>query len=99
MTRPRYRQTTCRDRPPPSGRSASGNRWNRRRVAASGRPPAGTADDGEPALQRNFRRLSARAFTATMMLEPDIERAATSGRSVKPHGSKTPAAIGRASEL
>jgi hypothetical protein len=45
------------------------------------------------------RRLRARAFTATRMLEPDIEMAAISGRSVSPRGSKTPAAIGSASEL
>jgi hypothetical protein len=44
-------------------------------------------------------RFSASALTATMMLEPDMEMAAISGRSVKPQGSKTPAAIGRASEL
>jgi hypothetical protein len=43
--------------------------------------------------------LSTRAFTATRTLEPDMEIAAISGRSVRPHGSKTPAAIGKASEL
>jgi hypothetical protein len=43
--------------------------------------------------------LSSSAFTATSTLEPDIEIAAISGRSVSPNGSKTPAAIGRASEL
>jgi hypothetical protein len=45
------------------------------------------------------RRLSRRALTATSTLEPDMEMAASSGRSVKPQGSKTPAAIGSASEL
>src|SRR6266540_4792650 len=45
------------------------------------------------------RRLSRRALTATSTLEPDIEMAASSGRRVKPQGSNTPAAIGRASEL
>jgi hypothetical protein len=34
--------------------------------------------------------LRASAFTATRTLDPDIEIAAISGRSVKPHGSKTP---------
>jgi hypothetical protein len=32
-------------------------------------------------------------------LEPDIEIAAISGRSINPNGSNTPAAIGSASEL
>jgi hypothetical protein len=45
-------------------------------------------------------RLSRRAFTATRKLEPDMDRAAISGRSTSPNaGSKTPAAIGRATEL
>ena len=44
-------------------------------------------------------RFSASAFTATRMLDPDIEIAAISGRKVSPHGAKTPAAIGSASEL
>ena len=47
----------------------------------------------------SFKRLSATAFNATMMLEPLIEMAAISGRKVSPQGEKTPAAIGRASEL
>ena len=34
-----------------------------------------------------------------MMLEPAIVIAAISGRRVRPSGSKTPAAMGRASEL
>ena len=34
-----------------------------------------------------------------MMLEPAMVIAAISGRRVRPHGSKTPAAIGSASEL
>jgi hypothetical protein len=42
---------------------------------------------------------SARALTATMTLEPDIEIAPTSGRSMNPIGSRTPAASGMASEL
>ena len=45
------------------------------------------------------KRFSATALTATMMLEPAIEMAATSGRRTRPSGSKTPAAIGSASEL
>ena len=48
----------------------------------------------------NFRRLSRRALTATKKLEPDIERAATSGRSTSPNaGWNTPAAMGRAIAL
>jgi hypothetical protein len=40
------------------------------------------------------------AFTATRRLDPDIERAAISGRSTSPKaGSNTPAAIGSATEL
>jgi hypothetical protein len=39
------------------------------------------------------------ALTATRTLEPDIEIAAISGLRVRPQGSKTPAAVGRASEL
>jgi hypothetical protein len=34
-----------------------------------------------------------------MTLEPDIEIAPTSGRRMNPIGSRTPAAIGMASEL
>jgi hypothetical protein len=45
------------------------------------------------------RRLSATALSATITLEPAIEMAPTSGRSTNPSGSKTPAAIGSASEL
>ena len=41
-----------------------------------------------------------RALTATMTLEPDIDSAATSGRSTKPSdGAKTPAAMGSAIAL
>ena len=47
----------------------------------------------------SLRRLSAMALTATRTLEPDMEIAAISGRSVSPHLAKTPAAIGSASEL
>ena len=36
------------------------------------------------------------AFTATMMLEPDMLIAAISGLSVKPMGSSAPAAMGMA---
>jgi len=47
---------------------------------------------------RSLRRR--RAFTATRTLEPDMDRAAISGRSASPNaGSKTPAAIGSATEL
>ncbi len=46
-----------------------------------------------------FSRFSETALTATMMLEPAIERAAISGRSTNRAGSNTPAAIGRAMVL
>jgi hypothetical protein len=42
------------------------------------------------------RRFRATALSATMMLEPAIEMAPTSGRRTKPSGSKTPAATGSA---
>lgn len=46
------------------------------------------------------RRFSSKAFIATMKLDPDIEIAAISGRSTSPNtGSKTPAAMGNATEL
>jgi hypothetical protein len=39
-------------------------------------------------------------LTATIRLEPDMDRAAISGRSTRPRaGSNTPAAIGRAMAL
>lgn len=44
-------------------------------------------------------RFSISALTATRTLEPLIEIAAISGRSVSPHLAKTPAAMGRAREL
>src|SRR5260370_29934463 len=48
----------------------------------------------------SFRPLRSSALTATSRLEPDIERAAISGRRTRPKlGSKTPAAIGIAIEL
>ena len=44
-----------------------------------------------------MRRLSIRALTATIRLEPDIDMAAISGRSANPNaGTRTPAAIGSA---
>jgi hypothetical protein len=42
---------------------------------------------------RSGNRLSESAFTATRTLEPDMEIAPISGRSVTPSGSKIPAAI------
>ena len=47
--------------------------------------------DGEHRLRGRGPRMSARAFTATRMLDPDIEIAAISGRSVRPHFENTPA--------
>jgi hypothetical protein len=54
--------------------------------------------DGQARVRRagSRRRLSATALSATMMLEPAMEMAPTSGRRTKPSGSKTPAATGRA---
>jgi len=49
--------------------------------------------------RETFKRFKASALTATRTLDPDIEIAAISGRRVRPNGSKTPAAIGSASEL
>jgi hypothetical protein len=44
--------------------------------------------------------LSRSALTATKKLDPDIDKAATSGRSTNPKaGSNTPAAMGRAIAL
>jgi hypothetical protein len=48
----------------------------------------------------SFSRLSSSALTATSRLDPDIARAAISGRSTRPNlGSKTPAAMGIAIAL
>ena len=48
----------------------------------------------------SLSRLSITALTATMMLDPDIDSAAISGRSTRPReGSNTPAAIGKAMTL
>ena len=48
----------------------------------------------------SFSLLSINALTATMRLEPDMDRAAISGRSTNPSvGANTPAAIGRAITL
>ena len=48
----------------------------------------------------SFSLFSINALTATMKLDPDIDRAAISGRRTKPsEGSKTPAAMGRAITL
>lgn len=68
---------------------------------ASPRPWAGSETGaGSKSAAGRRSRLRARALTATMMLEPDIDRAAISGRSTSPiEGSKTPAAMGRATEL
>src|SRR6266545_8057052 len=62
-------------------------------VVASGRVPP--TRKGQPVgVAGSRRRLSAKALTATMKLEPDIDSAAISGRSTSPKaGSNTPAAI------
>lgn len=45
-------------------------------------------------------RLRPSALTATMKLDPDMDKAAISGRSTSPNaGAKTPAAMGRATAL
>jgi len=55
---------------------------------------------GRPPYPGKRSRFSRSAFTATNRLEPDIESAAISGRSTSPNaGSKTPEAIGIATEL
>jgi hypothetical protein len=43
--------------------------------------------------------LRRRALTVTMMHEPDMERAAISGRRVSARGANTPAAMGSARVL
>ena len=48
----------------------------------------------------SLSRLSIRALTATMKLDPDIDSAAISGRRTRPNeGSKIPAAMGSAMTL
>ena len=81
---------------PPRGRrgawrSTVDGRWSRRSRESS---------SVRHAIGRGSRsRFNDTALTATMMLDPAIEMAATSGARTKPRGSKTPAAIGSASEL
>ena len=71
-----------------------------RRQPGRARPALRVDTAGIPYWGRGSRsRFSATALRATSKLEPDIEIAAISGLSVTPKGSKTPAAIGRASEL
>jgi hypothetical protein len=53
----------------------------------------------ESARRGSFSLFRASALSATRTLEPDIEIAAISGRSVSPQVENTPAAIGIASEL
>ena len=50
-------------------------------------------------VNERIARLQEQGRFALAMMEPDIEMAAISGRRVRPHGAKTPAAMGRASEL
>ena len=70
-----------------------------REPAASGARDAAAAQPRPAVSGGRSSRLSSSAFTATRMLEPDIEMAAISGRSVRPRGANTPAAIGSAMEL
>ncbi len=70
-----------------------------RRRAFTGRRERGGPSLDDAHRPGSRRRLSATALRATITLEPDIEIAPTSGRSTNPSGSKTPAAIGVASEL
>ncbi len=63
------------------------------RSSAAGYSLASASASGRRSLFR------ARAFRATRTLEPLIEIAPISGRRVNPIGAKTPAAMGRASEL
>src|SRR5262249_13878124 len=76
-------------------------RDGRRRAAPV---PGGARRDVTPPakgqVEGSRSRFKSSALTATMTLEPDIDRAAISGRSTRPNaGSNTPAAMGRAIEL
>ncbi len=88
---------------PAAPRWASGPLRGAEKVGAGTRDGAATARTCGAVLVSAFgsrRRLSISALTATMKLEPDMDRAAISGRSTKPKaGSKTPAAMGRAMAL
>ncbi len=61
--------------------------------------PSGYAGPLAPGVAGSRSRFRESALRATMMLDPAIVIAAISGRRVRPQGAKTPAAIGRASEL
>jgi len=72
----------------------------RRAAVPAGYPPGPGRAGGAGSAAGRRRPLSAKALTATMRLDPDIDRAAISGRSTSPNdGSNTPAAIGSAIAL
>ncbi len=76
----------------PCGGSGSHPRGWPCQSAGSAAPGAGAAGSRS--------RLSASALSATMRLDPDMDRAAISGRSTRPNaGAKTPAAMGSAMVL
>ena len=78
----------CEEQPPAQHQPTGPPRWSRRH---------GPTVVGDPGSRS---RLSSRALTATMRLDPDIVSAAISGRSTRPNaGSNTPAAIGSAIAL
>jgi hypothetical protein len=71
------------------------SRWMPPRHETMRRRPAQSSRLGSG----SWSRLRATALSATMTLDPDIEMAPISGRSTNPSGSKTPPAMGSASEL
>jgi hypothetical protein len=85
------------DKTTPWTKTTSARSWRCRGGMARLVPQAPGVDAVCPVARGRRRRLSMTALTATMRLEPDIDRAAISGRSTRPKaGSKTPAAIGSA---
>lgn len=98
----RCTQACSRSCTPPSHSPVQPRRVERERRRTAGHQQSNRArqSSGSVLPARGSRsRFSATALTATMMLEPAIELAATSGRRTKPSGSNTPAATGSASEL
>ena len=68
--------------------------------AGVGASTRGTAAGAGPAGAGRRRRLSSNALTATRKLDPDMDRAAISGRRTRPRdGSNTPAAMGSTYEV
>ncbi len=89
----------ARDNPPAQNRGAGSLTSSSTEAGADCRPAVRLIRRGDQLPWRRCSRFSAIALRATSTLDPDIEIAAASGRKVTPKGSKTPAAIGSASEL